>query len=135
MYLIHRSGKLFATVILFTGIYSGCIALDKEPNCTLDLRFGIKVTAVDSLSRESISDFSAIARDGMFVDSTSTPSRPELQETPSAVSLVSERVGNYSVSVSSSGYAPWQISDVEVKKDALGCHVETVLIEAVLSPL
>lgn len=126
---------LFALTVLFTGTYSGCIALDKEPTCTLDLRFGIQVTAVDSLSRESISAFSVIAKDGAFIDSVMTSTETAFQESPSTVSLVPEREGNYSVSVSSAGYASWHILDVEVKKDAHGCHVETVYIEAELTPL
>lgn len=104
----------------------GCSAADPTDivACTKVAQAGITVDVRDSVSNALVGRNALIvAREGAVADtSTDTP----ISDGP--FSLVFERAGTYSVSVSKAGYQPWTKAGVQVTNGT--CHVNAVAITA-----
>ena len=107
--------------IVLVGFLQGCTPLI----CTLEARFGIRISAWDRST-------------GELVDSTPTGilTAGAYRETMvagfnDAILLgAEERPGNYDVEVTAPGYGAWRRTDVEVRMGRSGCHVETTDVYA-----
>ena len=108
---------------------------DGIPVCTDDLRFGLRVTVVDSLTNAPPASAVLLARSGTVVDSVgpATP-QPVVQNGPPVLLLFAagERPGTYDLTVRSPGYRDWTRTGVQVTADE--CHVLPVEITARLQP-
>ena len=114
-------------VLLAGGLLGvGCSAVDPTDItvCTQEARAGITVDVRDAVTNAQVGRGSiVVAREGAVADTaTDTP----LGNGP--YSLVFERAGTYTVSVTQSGYQPWTQSGVVVTKGT--CHVNGVAVTA-----
>lgn len=104
---------------------------DYGVNCPDNYAYGIVVSVRDSTTgADAVAGATGIASDGAFRDSVSIPSGTSPHA--SAISLVGERAGTYTVTVRKAGYRDWTNSNVVVTRDA--CHVRTVTLTAQLQP-
>ena len=124
--MIHHGLRL---VLLAGGVFAvGCSAADTAGviACTKEARAGITVDVRDSVSNALVGrNALIIAREGAVADtSTDTP----ISDGP--FSLVFERAGTYTVSVTKTGYQPWTKAGVQVTNGT--CHVNAVALTAKL---
>lgn len=125
-----------ALVMAVLGV-AGCGAAVVDPNCTDELRPGIKLTLEDSTTgaRQPFTEVVAVASERPFADTARVaaligdPSRFGL------LGLAFERPGIYEVTVRAAGYAPWVVSDVRVDEEPACHHVITRSLTARLRPL
>jgi hypothetical protein len=116
---------------------AGCSAAAVDPNCTDELRPGIKLTREDSTTGagQPFTEVVAVACEEPFADTARVaaligdPSRFGL------LGLAFERPGSYRVTVRAAGYAPWVVSDVRVDEEPACHHVITRSLAARLRPL
>ena len=97
--------------------------------CTDDLRFGLNVTVVDSLTNTPPPSATLIARTTAAVDSVG-PRSPFLtgQGAVLILSAAPERPGTYALTVRAAGYRDWMRTGVQVTADE--CHVHPVALTA-----
>lgn len=122
-----RSLSLCAAALLA----AGCQPLTSSRNCTLDFRYGLNVTIVDSATGGPPTSAVLIARSGAFVDSVGpgTPMPVTLGGPPVLLlSTAGERPGTYDVTVRAQGYRDWARTGIRVTADE--CHVEPVAVTA-----
>jgi hypothetical protein len=93
--------------------------------CTSEARFGLIVTAVDSITNAPVSDALIWVRDGSFVDT--------LPVFDGMAQGALERPGRYDVHIEAPLYVPWSRLEVRVTEGA--CHVKPVALTAKLRPL
>jgi hypothetical protein len=114
-------------VLIASGLASiGCSAVDPSDvnSCTREARAGITVDVRDSVTNALAGRGSrVIAREGAVADTSSDTS---ISDGP--FSLVFERAGTYTVSVTQAGYQPWTKAGVQVTNGS--CHVNAVAVTA-----
>ena len=92
--------------------------------CTALFAIPVTVTAVDSATSAPVTlGLAGSITDGSFHGDLSVHGNV-LQYTQA------ERAGTYNVLVQATGYRDWQQNDVVVKKEATGCHVIGVSLQA-----
>ena len=97
--------------------------------CTTDVRPGIALTVVDSLTGLGgpMSALKITIRDGAAGDSVLI-STLAAGAAPFSIGLAWERKGTYQLDVTAAGYAPWSRANVAVTAGI--CHVTTVVVTA-----
>ena len=118
--------KLHFVLLAGSVLGVGCSAIDPTDAtvCTLEASAGITVDVRDSVTNALVGRGSVVvAREGTFAE---TASDTQISNGPYA--LVFERAGNYTVTVTQTGYQPWTKAGVVVAKD--GCHVTGVAVTA-----
>jgi hypothetical protein len=115
--------RLFCCALLVA--LTGCELLDAKA-CTDISIPGIRVTVLDSLTGNPLNtgDVHVVVQDGTYADSTRA----------TEAWLAYDRTGTYTVQVIAPGYRLWQRSNIRVRKEESGCHVETVDLLARLQP-
>jgi hypothetical protein len=123
---MHPSPALLAGISL---LLSAC---DLNGPCTTSVEPGLIVRVLDSLTEAP----AAHGATGVAVDDEyqETLRNPALDDDLTAADLygADEREGLYTVSVTKTGYQPWVREGVRVTAGA--CHVQTVHLEARLTP-
>lgn len=125
---------ILVSIALFT---SGCGGVSF--GCSASVEPGIVVAVFDSETKAPAADGAvATIRDGDFTQTLRGYSRRN-SDTPGepgellSFSGADERSGTYTVRVEKAGYTPWEVKNVHVRKG--DCHVETVRLEAYLTPV
>ena len=123
--------RMFGTLILVAAMRN-CIT-DGPVVCTLNFKFGINITVVDSATGSPPSEATLLARSGTFTDSVGP--RAPFQSVANGplvliLSTAGERAGLYSVTVRSPGYRDWTRTGIRVTADE--CHVKPVSLTALL---
>ena len=96
-------------------------AIDPLPDCTLNARYGITLTTLDSLSGQPITTRGVVtAQDAGYTENAVS--------LPPQYFMASERKGTYSISVQVDGFQLWRVTNVLVTADR--CHVNTVAVTA-----
>ena len=103
---------------------SAC-GLVESIDCTLELRYSITLTVVDSVSGSAVPDsLTAWATADAFADTV----RVSGEIGARGVAFGEERPGTYAVGVEAPGYLPWRAEGVVVTADE--CHVRPVALTA-----
>ena len=96
-----------------------------EVICTLEFRYGLRVTAWDLPTFELVdSTLTGILTDGAY---------REVMETSFNEAILigaGERPGTFDIEMTAPGYRPWSRTGVKVMMDRSGCHVELTDIDA-----
>jgi hypothetical protein len=121
--------RMLGALILAAAAMRSCI-IDPVA-CTLNFKFGINITVVDSATAEPPSEATLLATSGTFTDSVGP--RAPVQTVANGplvlvLSTAGERAGLYSVTVRSPGYRAWTRTGVRVTADE--CHVKPVSLTA-----
>lgn len=116
--------QLFLCGIL---LFLSCTKTD-ETYCTLEARAGLNVTVKDAVTNELLGEGITVkATDGNYTETL------ELYNFNGPVFLGAwEREGNYTISVTGSGYVPYVSEMVTVTSDE--CHVIPQQLEIILQP-
>jgi hypothetical protein len=110
-------------------VLGACNPLSLPVDCTADLRFGLIVTVVDSLTNAPPASATLIARTAAAVDSVGPHSPlPTGQGAVLVLSAAPERPGTYDLTVRAAGYRDWTRTGVRVTADE--CHVRRVELTA-----
>ena len=111
---------------------SGCGNADAF-GCTADVRSGIVVEVYDSQTRAPIATGAVgTLQDGSYTE-TLMPFGYDIMGNLIGLGGAQERTGTYTVRIEKAGYAPWEMKNVRVTKNA--CHVNTTGLEADLQPV
>jgi len=123
---------LGSTALLLVSACGG----DSEPEpvaCTASIEAGILIQVTDSASGNPISCAArAVVTAGTYSETVDNPSGPACFDT-AILGAVFERAGTYAITVSKPGYLDFAINDVVVTAGV--CHVNTVTVQARLSPM
>lgn len=102
-----------------------------EP-CDTSIVPSIVVQVVDSLTGEAAASGAlALATDGRYADTLGVYALDAAGH-PLSVASRGERVGDYSVRVTRTGYVTWEHGNVRIRQD--GCHTNQVQLTARLQP-
>ena len=118
MSAIPSLGAIFLTAV------AACSPV--ESDCTLEYRYGINITVVDSVSGLPPSQATLLATSGTFADSVG-PWMP-VGGQPLILPTAGERTGTYSVRIKSPGYVDWTREGIVVTANQ--CHVIEVKLTA-----
>ena len=105
--------------------------------CDLASRPALRVRVHDAVTGADITRWSkAVARDGDFVDSTTSNMRipPELNFGPLRLPLAYDRAGSYAMVVRRPGYDSWRRAGIQALLNRHGC-LESVDLSARLTPV
>lgn len=130
--MIRKFSSLLGSMVLL--LVPACGGSDDDPVvCTASLEPGIRILVTDSVSGNPNScGARAVVADGTYSEAAENPSSPGCLDTAMLLAAF-ERPGTYAVTVSKAGYLDFALSDVAVTAGV--CHVNTVTVEARLSPM
>jgi hypothetical protein len=116
-------GKTATFLLISILAANGCV----EKDCEAILKPSFLVTAIDSVTSAPVIDgLAGFVAEGSF--------RADAYRLNNGLffSISPYRPGTYVVSVRATGYREWRASNVRLRMDAAGCHVETVSLVAKL---
>ena len=128
-----------ALLVAVALVVSGCSMVGTEDEddeiiaCTTELRPAIEVTVTNARSGASAAaDSIGFAIEGDYTDTLRVIGYDEERE-PLRIAGAYERAGTYDVRIEKEGFQTWTRKDIKVEENV--CHVETVELDAELTPV